>query len=40
MDDVARGLMRLDKATTKDFIEITENIMGSASEVLDTKLLR
>ncbi|WP_271411582.1 hypothetical protein [Pseudomonas sp. Q1-7] len=40
MDDVARGLMRLDKASTKDFIEITENIMGSASDVLDTKLLR
>ncbi len=40
MDDVARGLMRLDKASTRDFIEITENIMGSASEVLDTKLLK
>lgn len=40
MDDVARGLMRLDKASTKDFIEITENIMGGASDVLDTKLLR
>ncbi|MDH4656449.1 hypothetical protein SA496_06815 [Pseudomonas sp. JS3066] len=40
MDDVARGLMRLDKASTKDFIEISENIMGGASDVLDTKLLR
>ncbi|WP_044874812.1 hypothetical protein [Pseudomonas sp. LFM046] len=40
MDDVARGLMRLDQASTKDFIEISENIMGGASEVLDTKLLK
>ena len=40
LDDVTRGLMRLDKASTKDFIEISENVMGSASEVLDNKLLR
>jgi predicted metalloprotease with PDZ domain len=40
LDDVARGLMRLDKASTKDFIEISENVMGTASEVLDSKLLR
>jgi predicted metalloprotease with PDZ domain len=40
LDDVTRGLMRLDKATTKDFIEISENVMGGPSEVLDNKLLR
>lgn len=40
LDDVTRGLMRLDKASTKDFIEITENVMGRSSKVLDTRLLR
>ena len=40
LDDVTRGLMRLDKASTKDFIEISENVMGGASEVLDSKLLK
>jgi len=40
LDDVTRGLMRLDKATTQDFIEISENVMGGASDVLDNKLLR
>jgi hypothetical protein len=37
---VTRGLMRLDKASTKDFIEISENVMGRASKVLSNKLLR
>ena len=40
LDDVTRGLMRLDKATTQDFIEISANVMGVASDVLDNKLLR
>ncbi|MEK0362800.1 MULTISPECIES: hypothetical protein [unclassified Pseudomonas] len=40
LDDVARGLMRLDKATTEDFIDITETMLGGASAVLDTRLLR
>ena len=40
LDDVTRGLMRLDKVTTQDFIEISENVMGRGSEVLDSKLLR
>jgi hypothetical protein len=40
LDDVTRGLMRLDKVSTKDFIEISENVMGGASDVLDNKLLR
>ncbi|MEO4047359.1 hypothetical protein AAFN46_09760 [Pseudomonas sp. CAU 1711] len=40
LDDVTRGLMRLEKASTKDLVEISENVMGRASEVLDSKLLR
>lgn len=40
LDDVARGLMRLDKVTTKDFIDITETLLGGGSKVLDTRLLR
>jgi predicted metalloprotease with PDZ domain len=40
LDDVTRGLMRLDKASTKDFVEISENVMGRGSAVLETKLLR
>ncbi|MGX5218806.1 hypothetical protein [Pseudomonas sp. S9] len=40
LDDVTRGLMRLDKVSTKDFIQISENVMGKSSDVLDTKLLK
>jgi hypothetical protein len=40
LDDVARGLMRLEKATTEEFIVISENVMGRHSAVLDTQLLR
>lgn len=40
LDDVTRGLMRVGKASTQDFIEISENVMGGPSEVLDTALLR
>ena len=40
LDDVARGLMRVDRVTTKDFIDITENMLGGGSKVLDTQLLR
>lgn len=40
LDDVVRGLMRLDKVSTKDLVEISENVMGKASSVLDSKLLR
>ena len=40
LDDVTRGLMRLDKASSKDFVEISENVMGRASKTLDSKLLR
>ncbi|MNG33734.1 hypothetical protein D3C84_1200520 [compost metagenome] len=40
LDDVTRGLMRLDKVSTKSFIEISESVMGAPSKVLDSKLLR
>lgn len=40
LDDVARGLMRLDKVTTEDFINITETMLGGGSAVLDSRLLR
>ncbi len=40
LDDVARGLMRVDRATTEDFLDITETMLGGPSKVLDTPLLR
>ncbi|MBF7729434.1 hypothetical protein [Pseudomonas sp. N040] len=40
LDDVTRGLMRLETASTKDFIDISENILGRSSAVLDTRLLK
>ena len=40
LDDVARGLMRLDKVSTRDFVEIAENVLGGRSDVLDTPLLK
>lgn len=40
LDDVARGLMRLNKVSTGDFVEITETLLGGGSDVLDTRLLR
>ncbi len=40
LDDVTRGLMRLDKVSTQDIIEISENVMGRRSKVLDSRLLR
>ncbi|MNF00752.1 hypothetical protein D3C80_1996300 [compost metagenome] len=40
LDDVTRGLMRLDKASTGDFVQISENVLGGKSKVLDTRLLR
>ncbi len=39
LDDVARGLMRLDRVTTDDFINITETMLGRGSKVLDSRLL-
>ncbi|MCQ4348429.1 hypothetical protein NGA35_13600 [Pseudomonas stutzeri] len=40
LDDVTRGLMRLKKVSTRDFVQISENVLGGPSKVLDTRLLR
>lgn len=40
LDDVSRGLMRMDAVSTDDFIEMTETLLGGGSKVLNTRLLR
>jgi hypothetical protein len=40
LDDVSRGLMRMDVVSTKDFVSVAEDVMGGASKVLDTPLLK
>ncbi|MCW3150127.1 hypothetical protein N8H22_16090 [Stutzerimonas stutzeri] len=40
LDDVSRGLMRLDKVSTDDIIDITSALLGGGSKVLGTPLLR
>lgn len=40
LDDVAQGLMRMDKVNTESFIELSESLLGKPSKVLDSKLLR
>lgn len=40
LDDVTQGLMRLNSVSTAEFIQLSENVLGRGSEVLDTKLLR
>jgi hypothetical protein len=40
LDDVARALMRLDKVSTKDFVTLSESLIGGPSKVLNTPLLR
>lgn len=40
LDDVAQGLMRMDKVNTEDFIELSQSLIGKPSKVLDSKLLR
>lgn len=40
LDDLTRALMRLEKVSTADLVEISENLMGGPSRVLDTRLLR
>jgi hypothetical protein len=32
--------MRLSKVTTEDFVQVSENVLGGPSKVLDTRLLR
>ncbi|GAB3384226.1 M61 metallopeptidase family protein [Azotobacter armeniacus] len=39
LDDVVRGLIRMERVNTDDFIAISENLMGGKSQVLDTPLL-
>jgi hypothetical protein len=39
LDDVARGLMRLPNVSTEDFVQISENVLGRRSEVLQSKVL-
>src|SRR5476649_631601 len=39
LDDVAQGLMRMNRVTTRDFIQITDNVMGEPSKVLGSSLL-
>lgn len=40
LDDLARGLMRMEKVSTRDFIDIGQALLGGPSDVLDTPLLR
>lgn len=40
LDDVTRALMRLRSVSTDEFVQISENVLGQRSEVLDSKLLR
>jgi len=35
-----RGLMRLPSVSTEDFVQISENVLGRRSEVLQSKALR
>jgi hypothetical protein len=40
LDDVARALMRLSSVNTEEFVQISENVLGRPSEVLQSKVLR
>lgn len=40
LDDLTRGLMRLDKVGTQDVTRLSEDLLGGPSEVLDTPLLK
>ncbi|MNP74658.1 hypothetical protein D3C76_1715760 [compost metagenome] len=40
LDDVTRGLMRLPSVSTEEFVQISENVLGRRSEVLQSKALR
>jgi len=40
LDDVVRGLMRLPSVSTEEFVQISENVLGRKSEVLQSKALR
>lgn len=40
LDDVSQALMRAGKVNTQSFIQLSESVLGGASDVLDTPLLR
>jgi len=40
LDDVSQALMRVGKVNTPSFIQLSESVLGSSSEVLDNPLLR
>ncbi|HYQ37964.1 MAG TPA: hypothetical protein VER09_03370 [Pseudomonas sp.] len=40
LDDVTRALMRLDRVSTRDFVQLSESVLGTASKVLDSPLLQ
>ena len=40
LDDVLRGAMRLESVDTKEFVQLSESVIGESSKVLDTGLLQ
>ncbi|WP_433739199.1 hypothetical protein [Pseudomonas putida] len=40
LDDVLRGAMRLGSVDTKEFVQLSESVIGDSSKVLDTELLQ
>jgi len=40
LDDVSQGLMRLDTVSTKEFIQLSESVIGGPSKVLASNLLQ
>ncbi|WP_448118202.1 hypothetical protein [Pseudomonas serbica] len=40
LDDVLRGAMHLGSIDTKEFVQLSESVLGESSKVLDTRLLQ
>lgn len=40
LDDLTQALMRLESISTQEFVQIAESVIGEASDVLDSNLLR
>lgn len=40
LDDVLQGAMRLETVDTKEFVQLSESVLGASSTVLDTRLLQ
>lgn len=40
LDDVLQAAMRLETVDTKEFVQLSESVLGGASTVLDTRLLQ